>query len=246
FASSASNLPSNKRQSFQESTNSQYQEIEQPAETIFSDEENERYLDEGEETSVTTQVRNANNQTRGIKDKYNRRKTSDVTTPVPASKASNLPSNKKQSFQKSTTNQYQEIEPIETISSDKGSEQYLDEGEETSANNYDSLGDLNTKKTLYTSTVLPSRPIVTTLTEKTSHVEITTSNNRNDFELPLNLSNKFEVALWLACQPQILNLAIDIRDAMSDQISNNGNNNELSSNITHLYNPKLAQQEIKQ
>ncbi|CAG8802078.1 5050_t:CDS:2, partial [Racocetra fulgida] len=124
----------------------------------------------------------------------------------------------------SITNQYQEIEPpIEIISSDEGSKQYLDEGEETSANKYDSLGDLNTKKTLYTSTVLPSRPIVKNLMGKTSDAETTTS----------------------TCQLQILNLAISIRDAMSDQISNNGNNNKLSSN-THLYNSKPAQQEINQ
>ncbi|CAG8762091.1 36156_t:CDS:2, partial [Racocetra persica] len=122
-----------------------------------------------------------------------------------ASKVSNLPSNLKQSFQESTTNQYQEIElPIETISSDEGN----DDGEETSdVLNY------------VLNNVLPLGPIVKNLTGQTSHAETTTSNNRNKFESynliqkpPLNIShnpsNEFEVALWLARQPRILNLAI--------------------------------------
>ncbi|CAG8763045.1 10754_t:CDS:2, partial [Racocetra fulgida] len=45
------------------STNSQYQEIEQPAETIFSDEENEQYLDEGEKTLDENNDMDKNNDT---------------------------------------------------------------------------------------------------------------------------------------------------------------------------------------
>ncbi|CAG8712842.1 28369_t:CDS:2, partial [Dentiscutata erythropus] len=85
---------------------------------------------------------------------------------------------------------------------------------------------------------------------------ITTKHNQNNLKkhnlsqytsLTLrDASNELEIALWVAHHPKVLSLAISIREAMSNEVSDNGNNNEMSSNITYSYNSIQNPPEINQ
>ncbi|CAG8655734.1 26506_t:CDS:10, partial [Dentiscutata erythropus] len=216
----ASTLPSKK--------NNQYREIE-------IDENNKQYSgeDNHKETSDITRKVPVRTQTRNTID--------------PASRASTFPSKEGKSSQK-TSNQNQRIkQPTETIVSDR-------DHEEISINNAGSH-ELNITEILSTSS---SKHAIKNSTSKTSCAEITASSlmaaalstkstssfiiedesNSDSYDLMQNSLDTLRNAF------NEFELLINIQDVMTAKILNNSNENEISSNLTHLHNSTHYRQEI--
>ncbi|CAG8601135.1 29525_t:CDS:2, partial [Racocetra persica] len=118
----------------------------------------------------------------------------------------------------------------------------------------DYLNESTTKKILHTATSSTSRgqDTATVLSSSSSSARMVTStatshkDSEDDFERRdaftelQNASNEFEVALWVAHHPSVLNLANTIHDAMKAKITDN----KVSLNTTNPYNTMLNRPEI--